>query len=155
MCHVHEVTGAVLSPPEGARLRLERLLSPTTEHPERQAGVQTLVGPWRAPSRGGMARPVGQGVSQRLRALWPERAARGQIRSHHLHEVLPALGSGDTTMSCPCFPAHKSCKYFLSFPCPTKGIYQRQGYFTKGKETTCGYLVFIASSTSSKAALGC
>ena len=51
------------------------------------------------------------------------------------------------------FPAHKSCEYFLSYP--TKGIYQRQGYITKGKETTCGYLVFIASSTSSKALLGC
>lgn len=52
MCRVHEVTGAVLGPLEGVRLRLERLLSPTTERPERQAGVQTFVGPWRAPSRG-------------------------------------------------------------------------------------------------------
>lgn len=40
-CRVHEVTGAVLGPPEGVRQRLERLLSPTTEHPERQAGLQT------------------------------------------------------------------------------------------------------------------
>ena len=71
--------------------------------------------------------------------------------AHHLYEFLSALDSGDTAMSCPCFPAHMSYKYFLSFPYPTEGIYQRQDDIIESKETSCGYLVFISSSTSSKA----
>lgn len=99
---------------------MKKLLSPRTEHPERQARGLDLSGRtprrWKVPGRSGLQ------ISVRYAWSTGGLGAYGRNVLHSIasgaddvsHEILPALGSSDTAVSCPCFPVHMSYKYFLS-----------------------------------------